>query len=660
MSSIDDRVRLRVTVIGLVILSMLGVLLTRLWFLQILAGDTFARASDRNHVRLVVEEAPRGRILDRNGVVLVKNRTALAVGIRREDFPKKPATARALKGRLARLLGISVAAIDKALADKRTSPYKAAVIKEDVSEDAVFTIRERQEEFPGVETVMLPVRWYPRGSIAAHVIGYVGEVNERELARHPDKYRLGDSIGRTGIEAKYDDALRGRSGLVKLEVDAFGRVLRTLGDDPPVPGDDVQLTLDAKAQAVAERALADGIRSARAKVFKGDGRYFEAPAGAAVVLDARTGEVIAMASNPTFDLSRFVGGVGKDYYAALTDPKSNDPLYNRAIQAAYPPGSTFKPIIATAALATRAASPGGRYPCPTEFKFGDRVFRNWKSGGGAISLAQSLVESCDTVYYGLAKGWWLREYAAERSERRPYEIMPDWARRFGLGSPTGIDLANETGGRVPDRAYKYDVWKRNEKQWCAAYDRTQDPLFEDLCQRGYKWRGGDAVNMSIGQGDVQATPLQIAVAYAALANGGKILTPHVAMQVRKPDKTLIRSFVAQSRAKLSASPAVLRYVQNALRAVSVKGTARFPYRGWPLSSIPMAAKTGSADSGPRSQPLSWFASYGPMFDGHQYVAVAVVEKAGHGSEVAGPVVRRIMDELYRQKPLPIVYGSRSD
>lgn len=658
MIGLEDRVRLRLTIVALVVLSMFGVLVARLWFLQVLAGEEFAARAERNAVRLISVEAPRGRILDRNGVEIVRNRTALAVGIRKDDLPRDATAAAKVKKRLASLLGISLKRIDEVLADKRVSPYKAAVVAQDVPEEVIFTIRERQDRFPGVETLTLPVRTYPRGSLAPHILGYVGETTEEELATL-DRYRLGDKIGRTGIERTYEQHLRGQPGLEKLEVDASGRVLRVLGNRPAKPGSDVYLSLDARLQKVAEGALKEGIQRARQQTFRETGESFRAPAGAAVVLDAQTGEVVAMASYPTFDIRRFVGGVGSEYWSFLNDADNSYPLLNRAVQSAYPPGSTFKPVLAVAALATGAGSPNGRYPCQTEFRFGDTVFRNWQPRNDQISLAQSLVESCDTVYYNFARNWWLQEQNQIANGKQPKEVMQDWARRFGLGSETGVDLPQETAGRIPDRAWRRSSWESNKESYCRTFERTGSALFEDLCERGFMWRGGDAVNMSIGQGDVLTTPLQMALAYAAVANGGRVLEPHVGLKIMSPDGSREEPVEPKVVGRVKAPSSAFRYVQRALAETAERGTAAFPFRGWPTDEIPVGGKTGSAEIAGK-QPFSWFAALGPV-DDPRYVAVAVVEEAGFGSQVAGPIVRRLFDELFDQPPLPIVYGTaRSD
>jgi penicillin-binding protein 2 len=303
-------------------------------------------------------------------------------------------------------------------------------------------------------------------------------------------------------------------------------------------------------------------------------------------------------------------------------------------------------------------SAGSTLPCTSAFTFGDRTFRNWTSGSGNISLAEALVKSCDTVFYRLAANWWLKERNAERDHKNIYETMQDFARRFGLGRDTRIDLPTEDPGRVPGRDYKEKLYEQNKVSWCRQASKTHDALMQDLCERGYLWRGGDAVNMSIGQGDVLATPLQMAVGYAAIANGGKVLRPHVGLKVLNADGSLARAVKPQVISRLNVPGSDISYVQRALAQIPIRGTAVFPFTGWPLSTIPVAAKTGSAEIAGK-QPFSWFAAYAPA-NHPRYVVVSVVEQAGFGSQVSGPVVRRIMDKLFDLPLTPVVFGTRSD
>jgi penicillin-binding protein 2 len=658
MTGSDDRIRTRVAILGVIVLGMMSVLASRLWFLQVLAGERYARAAQSNAVRISWLEAPRGRILDRNGAVLVGNRPSLAVGIRRDDL-RNPVVRREVIAGLARLLRLPAAEIERRLEDERVSPYRPVIVARDVPQEVIFEIREHPERYPGVETMALPVRTYPHGTLAAHVLGYVGETTEEELARLRERgYRLGDSIGRTGVERSYEEFLRGRPGVEKLEVNAAGLVIRSLGSQEAVPGDDLVLSIDAGVQATAEEALLAGIQRARSRVFQETGEHFLAPAGGVVAMDVQTGEILAMASYPTFEPARFVDGVDPAYWRWLNDPRNHYPLINRAIQSAYPPGSTFKAFMAAAALETRTVTPGSTLPCTSAFEFGNRVFHNWRSGSGSITLAEALVESCDTVFYRLGSTWWLRERAAERAGKPVHEVMQDFARRFGLGRASGIDLPNEEEGRVPGREYRRKLWEANRARWCDRYRRTRDPLFGDLCERGYLWRGGDAINMSIGQGDVIATPLQMAVGYAAIANGGKIVRPHVGLRIVGLDGTVRKEIHPTIAADLGVSASTLAYLRRALSEVPERGTAVFPFRGWPFARIPVAAKTGSAEIAGK-QPFSWFAAFAPA-DKPRYVVVSVVEQAGFGSQVSGPVVRRIMDRLFGLPLTPVLFGTRSD
>lgn len=657
MTTVTDRVRSRLAIVAVVVFALLATLLVRLWYLQVLAGEGFSQRALHNAVRIVVDEAPRGRIFDRDGKILVRNRTALAVGVRRRDLPSGE-QGTAVKERLAKVLGIRLPVLEQRLQDKRSSPFEPVVVARDVPPRVVFAIRERAQDFPGIESMTLPVREYPAGSLAAQVIGYLSEINPDELEERTG-YLPGDRVGRTGLERRYEDRLRGQPGRRKLEVDASGSVLRVLGQAEPVPGSDLTLTIDRDVQRVAEQALQDGMRRARAQRFRETGAFFKAPAGAAVVLDARTGAVIAMASAPTFDLDRFVGGVSPDYFAKLSDPDSAQPMLNRTTQSAYPPGSTFKPIVVSAALTEGTVTRSTRLPCKTEFRFGDRTFRNWRPRDAQIDLRQALIESCDTPFYALARDWWLDELKKEEAGQAPKEFMATYARYFGLDAETGVDLSGfEEDGRIPDRRWRLEFWEANRESYCRTARRTGSDLYKDLCERGYRWRGGDSVNLSIGQGDVLTSPLQMAVVYAAVANGGKVMKPFIARSITSPDGEVLEQTSPEVRRRVPVSKQTLDYIRGALVETARTGTAQFAYRGWPHSKIPMAAKTGSAEIAGK-QPFSWFTSFAPAND-PKYVVVSVVEQAGSGGQVSGPIVRRIMDELFDQPPLPIVFGTRSD
>jgi penicillin-binding protein 2 len=313
--------------------------------------------------------------------------------------------------------------------------------------------------------------------------------------------------------------------------------------------------------------------------------------------------------------------------------------------------------MATAALQSGMASANGGYPCTSEFVFGNRPFRNWRAENKTISLGQALVESCDTVFYRFAASWWGQDQSELQAGRPVKEVMQAWARRFGLGRATSVDLPNETVGRIPDREWKRTFWQSSRDEWCKLGERG-NAVYQDLCRFGFVWRGGDSVNMSIGQGEVQSTPLQLATAYAALANDGRVLQPHVGLRITAPDGKVLRNIGPRVVSRVGAAQGVIEYVQNALARVTSDGTGKFPFSGWPLDDLPVASKTGSAEIAGK-QPFSWFAAYAPAND-PKYVVVSVVEEAGSGSQVSGPIVRRIMDHLFGRPLTRIEFGQRSD
>ncbi|MGH2708173.1 MAG: penicillin-binding transpeptidase domain-containing protein, partial [Actinomycetota bacterium] len=381
-----------------VIASLLFALVLRLWFLQVLSGDAYARAAEENRVRLAPTEAPRGRILDRNGEVLVKNRPTFSVSVRPDELDE---TRTSTLTRLAELLGTSREEIRTRLGNRRLPPHTAIPVAEDVAEDRIIELAERRERFPGVVAESRPVRVYPHGALAAHLLGYVGEIGADQLGQTRYRgYRAGDVVGRSGVEHAYEGDLHGREGLLKLQVDASGKVRgEPLGRREARPGFDLVTTVDLVIQTLVEESLAGGMERARTIFHPQSQERYRALGGGAVVLDPRNGEVLAMASAPSFDPGLFVGGISKTSFDALSADPSN-PLLNRVTQGVAPPGSTFKIVTAMAALAEGTASPVGRYGCPSELRLFDRSFRNWRpTGPGTISLSQALTESCDTVFY---------------------------------------------------------------------------------------------------------------------------------------------------------------------------------------------------------------------------------------------------------------------
>ncbi|MGH7426019.1 MAG: penicillin-binding protein 2, partial [Candidatus Methylomirabilales bacterium] len=541
MTQPHDRVRLRVASLGVIAFLLMSALAVRVWFLQVLAADEYRRAAMRNGVRIVPVEPARGRILDRNGEVLVGNRPSLVISIRREELRNKPDTL----ARLASLLSMPRERIESRLTDRRVLPYTPVPIAEDVPESAVVYVLEHRDEFPGVVAETRPVRVYPRGTLAAHALGYLGEIGPDQLGEAKFRgVRQGSFIGRTGLEAAYEVELRGKEGLVKLQVSSSGKVVGPpLGRREPTTGFDLVTTIDSRVQGLVEESLALGIAKARTIFDEDFQKRYLAPSGGAMVLDPRNGEILAMASYPSYDPGLFVGGISKEHFRALSlDPTR--PLLDRVTQAALPPGSTFKIVTAAAALQDGLASGSGRFACPASMRLFNQTFRNWREAdGGSISLPQALIESCDTVFYAFGAEFW------RRFKKGGGERLQDYARQFGLGSPTGIEIPFEKKGLVPDEG------------WLKVVHARFPQAFP------YKvWLPGYTINMSIGQGDLTTTPLQLAGAYASVANNGTIFRPRLGLGVMDGDRR-VRTVPAQERRRLSIAPAHLETIRRGLERV---------------------------------------------------------------------------------------------
>lgn len=644
---------LRLTFLTLLAAGLFVALFVRLWSLQVLAGDRYAELAEQNRMRPVVTEAPRGRILDRHGEELVKNRPALTVSADRSRLltsagEVRSPEAQAVLERLAHVLDVPGEDIVERLTSRRYSPFRAIPIKEDVTAEEVFRIKEHQELFPGVIVETLPVRTYPHETLAAHLVGYLGEITEEQLELEEFKdHRGGDLVGKAGLERTYEHHLRGRPGLTRYEVNANNVVLRELGGQPPEPGDDLRTSLDIEMQTEVERLLRDGMEASRSVQRTSDGRFLRSTAGAAVVLDPRTGEVIAMASEPSYDPQVFVGGIGSDDWDWLNDEENDYPLLNRAMRP-FPPGSVFKVVTGAGALESGLITTNQTLPCPPVWNLGSHEFRNWNpSHDGQMDTARALMRSCDTYYYELAYRQWLREERQRQAGEEVDEAFQRMARTFGMGGQTGIDLPAESGGVIPGRAYKEELWERLKDVYCegppegsTAYMQR---LYREQCEDGWRWRGGDAVNMSIGQGDVLTTPLQVAVAFAAIANGGTVYRPHLGREIVDPSGEVVERFEPEVRSELPLEPHELDAIRRGLRMVvsEPRGTAHVPFQGFPIES---AGKTGTAEFGDRI-PVAWYAGYAPA-DDPEYVVVVMVEEGGGGSQTAAPIVRRVMEALF--------------
>jgi penicillin-binding protein 2 len=619
----QENLQRRVAILGLIILAGFAVLFARLWFMQIVSGNDYRKRAEGNRIREISLEAPRGRILDRNGRVLVKNRPALSISV-------IPAEMREEKDvviqRLSRLLGMGEKEIAYKIEKSQAPNRRAVMIKSDVGEEVVTYVDEHQREFPGVIADTMPVREYPYGSLAAHVIGYLGEISPEMLKEKQKKgYQAGDEIGLSGVESTYDEDLRGKVGKRKLEVDANGNSIREISNVEPRSGKSLRITIDQDVQTLVEAALKSGVDAARTRQDPEGPKKYQATGAAAVVLDPKTGEIIAMSSYPTFNLNDFTGGISEKRWKELTDPQNMYPMNNRAIMSELPPGSTFKVVTAIAALEQGMFQMNNQFVCNRVFTQG--AFKDYPkfcwSTHYAIDLFNGIVQSCDIVFYTLGYQFYMRQ---QQSQGKP---LWECARDFQLGKRTGIDLTSEIDGRIPSPEWKRDFNRKN-------------PAYQ-------VWYPGDTVNMAIGQGDILTTPLQMAYLYAGLANGGKFIRPHLMKSLETEDGKVTKTAEQEVAAEMQINPQTLNSVIQALGGVvQGKGTAAATFEGFPVQQIPVAGKTGTSEIAGK-QPTAWFCGFAPIGDPKYVVAVAM-EQGGHGGESAAPVARRILERLFNLQP----------
>ena len=529
---------MRVGILGIVALAVFALLFFRLWSLQVLSGERYLKAAQNNQLRTIRVEAPRGPILDREGRVIVGNVPGTAVKLWVGDIPKKEGRYRMIK-RLAAVLDVPVARLAREVDDRRIDPLTPITVKTAVHNEQVYYLQEHASEFPGVQIQQTYLRDYPYQSLAAQVLGYVGEISPEELKakqRLKADYRGGDKIGKSGVEATFDGYLRGVAGAAQIRVDSLGHPQGPLEIRRDArPGTAVRLTLDIKLQRAAERAIREGIALAK------ENKHYNVGGGAIIALDPRDGAVRAMASYPTYKPSVYVGRIDPEKLAPLVNDaaakKANFPGLNRVTQVAYPPGSTWKPVTALAAMQEHLLSPYSSLQCTGSAVYGaDKlVFRNWDPYvNRPMNLSEALATSCDTYFYQVGDRFYQGGEAA-RSR------LQQWARKFGFGAPTGLDIGNEAPSWqtiVPTPAWRKKTFKSD---WDKA------------------WNPGDSIQLAIGQKDVTVTPLQMARFYAMVANGGKLVTPYVVSGVEQPgsnrqEPVTVRQFPPDRRATPASTP----------------------------------------------------------------------------------------------------------
>lgn len=649
----DLRVGVRLKILAMLVVAMFAALTTRLWFLQVLAAEEYREDATNNAVRLVEVPAQRGVIRDASGEQLVTSRTSLVLTINREKIADHRED---VLYRLSQLLDIPAAELGERMEDDRYYVFAPVPVAVDIPERVYYFIKEHQSDFRGVDVLELPVRSYPFGSAAAHILGYLGEISEDKLQSSDFAgYEAGDLVGVTGVEAVYEHVLVGTPGLEKYLVNSVGENLRQIGRQPARPGDDLYLTLDADTQRLAEDSLRLGMRHARTLFDANTRRNFEANAGAVVVMNPDTGGIEAMGSLPTFQPSLFTRRMSQREFDRRFGEGQGEPLLNRAIQGQYPPGSTYKPWIALSALersvegsSDPVLSTSRGYGCPPRWTapFDESnpdairyIFNNWTSANlGTMNLARALAMSCDTVFYPAGYEYWKLFYPPPWADGvegndglAAKEPLQRDLRNVGFGSLTNVDLPGEKVGRVPDAD-----WKR-------TIHRELPEAFPDG-----EWFPGDFINMSIGQGDTLVTPLQLAAAYSALMNrDGKACTPHVLNRVIDAETgEELRRYEPRCH-RLPFDPAHLFYVRDALVGTVRYGTAAGAFSGFPFSQVWIAGKTGTAEvePSPPVQDYSWFAAMTES-QGERHVIVVLVEQGGHGSTTAAPIARHIIEGLY--------------
>jgi penicillin-binding protein 2 len=643
-----DRVKLRLAVMIVLVVAVFVALYSRLWFLQVLASEDYRQLARENRIRVVHSEPERGAIFDRDHRVLVANRQSLAITVDRQIIDE-PAEQRRVVRKLALLLvenrqnkrelRRTRRELRTGLSSDLVSPYKPVPVAYDVNRAAQTRIAENPEDWPGVGIELLTVREYPQGRIAAHVLGYVNEITKEQLKYDIFKgrrYGPGDIVGQNGVELTYDRYLRGKPGIRRVVVNSDHEVIGEVTNRDGQLGKNLVLSLDARIQRLTERALEAGIMAARSR--------YAAPDGAAVVLDPNTGEVVAAATSPSYDPSILADGLSfkeQDRLGAKTkNNPDDDALINRAIQGAVPPGSTFKVVTAGAAIANGVVSPFDTIDCNPSLVYRKEEFNNWTTADlGYMSLAKSLEVSCDTYYYELGARMEDRWGAAQGDGTERFQ---KYMRLAGFGHETGIDLPGEAPGRVPDA------------EWCEYINRETQDWDTPLCPRG--WYPGYTVNMSIGQGDLIVSPIQMAVTFAAIANGGDVVVPRVALGVGVPhpenenEQILEREFQTKIADRLPLDDTTLSVMRQGLEAVvsSPAGTAYSAFSGFPLAQYPVAGKTGTAQIGSleSGKNFAWFISYAPA-DDPQYVVSVYIDRAGHGGESAAPVARQIYEGIFK-------------
>jgi penicillin-binding protein 2 len=652
--------RRRLALLYVLVVGMLVALGGRLYYLQVLDTAHYKALAVANQTRQVVVPAVRGEIVDDAGHPLVRNQTSMVVSV---DMMQLSQTTRdggrSVLRRLAPLLGISY----KTLSEKTRlctkgvpapcwpgSPYQPIPVNQRVSMRTALQIMEEPDQFPGVLAQVQPVVNYPmpNGADPAQVLGYLQPITQQEMAKEhlPETGFAGDDlVGQAGLEAQYNAALTGRPGSKRVSVNAAGDVLGTVSQIPAQTGDTLVTSLNSKVQAMVQNALNAAVARSRAQGND--------PNQAAAVVETTSGRIVAMASYPDYDPTVWTNGISEKEFNYLFGTASGEPIMNWASQGQYAPGSTFK-VTSTAAAVANGYSLNGTYACPASVNIGGRNFINDGNPGlGDMSFAEALIQSCDTVYYNIGYQMWASDDVKADSRANPnapVQKMQKMELAWGFGKSTGIDLPEESTGTIPTRQWLYYLWKDNAhtgQNWCK-YGRANGSYVQQIeyqdCYYGYVWEPGQAAIAAIGQGYVTVTPLQLANAYTALADGGTLYSPRIGEALLSPAGKVVQRIDPPVLRKLPVSSYTLAYIRDALRGVVTQGTAAGAFGGFPLNKVCVAGKTGTAQIMGKVA-TSVFASFAPCAD-PKLVVVVMLPNSGYGADAAAPAVRKIWDGIY--------------
>ncbi len=647
---LTPQLALRVAVMASFALAMFAIIFFRLWFLQVLSGDQYLKLASVNRVRTIDVAAPRGQIVDRSGNVLVDSKPAIAVQVSPADLPvalapmmmaHPPRRDTGLYNHLAHVLGVPtkrrrcpidgygiahLSPIGCAVAQGYAQlPYQDVTIKTDVPRDVQYYLAERQEEFPGVSVQQVWLRRYPLQTLAAQLFGTVGRITPQEVKSR--RYRgvsQNSVVGQSGLEWYYDKYLRGVDGAERVQVDALGRFTGDLSSKKPIQGHSLKLSLDINLQRAGQQALQQAIVANP-----------PSPAGAFVAMNPDNGQVYAMGSLPTFNPNIFTKPVSGSTYTQLNNSASNFPLLNRAIMSAYPTGSTFKPITATAALESGAWTLGDVYDDSGQFCISTQCRHNAGNASyGVLGLTQAIKVSSDDFFYNLGA-----LTNADPIKHPNGGALQHWAHLYGIGRKTGIDLGGETAGNLPSPKWRANVDR--EELRCERKHHVPSCGIAD----GRPWSVGDNVNLAVGQGDVGVTPLQLAVAYSAIANGGTVVRPHIGLEVDSLDGTVLQKIQPPPARHISIDPTYLDAIRLGLREAASQpgGTSADVMGDFPEA---VYGKTGTAQRNGQADQ-SWYACFVPDWATSKPILVVVtVEQGGFGAQAAAPAARQILSQWF--------------